>query len=321
MATEYYREPGTMPPRNRHLGLSRSGLKLRVSCQATGAVHLLEGPQAYVLPWCDGEADEVSVAEALERKFPGVSLEQTLAELADLGLLVPAHLPKRHRSLVQALGQETLVYLRSSGTAHLLNGPAARVYQACDGETPVEDVAAELGEGGRELVWLTLETLRTHKLVPEKHAAPELRSRRDALKTLGKTAAVLPLVSSLLVPRPAMAQSCFEEDFNAEVFCPDPGDPPNRCQPCCPGGSTATTFACGTVCGDGCACFCMQARQCAGNDCTVGSCLDDSEAGGTICVGDDNFSTPGVLQRNCNAARTAAGVAGESIYACCEGCS
>lgn len=233
-------------------------------------------------------------------------------------------MPARHPALYQDVGDEMVVYLTASQEAHGLNRTAALVYRLCDGRTPMSAVMAELGERGEDLLWLALDRLARSGLIKgHPQPPPTSRSRRKLLKALGQ-AALIPAVSSILVSRPASAISCFSEN-QATNPCPDPGDPPSGCLPCCTTGGAPVSY-CSEACPGGCSCFCFQVRQCAGLDCTAGNCLGDTPVASgatTICTEDIsvNCVPPGMCQRNCDAARTAAGLAGETAYACCEGCT
>jgi hypothetical protein len=111
--------------------------------------------------------------------------------------------------LVHDVGDEVIVYDRSNDRAHRLNPTAARVWRALDGRKTVDQLAATLGvEAG--LVRLAVTDLAgAHLLAGE---VPEL-SRRRALRKVAAVAAagvMLPMVSSITAPTPAMAQSATQ---------------------------------------------------------------------------------------------------------------
>src|SRR5947209_16684541 len=103
---------------------------------------------------------------------------------------------------VRELPDETLIYDRLRHKAHCLNATASLVWRHCDGQTSVDALAGlvtrERGaRGAAEVVTLALEQLAGRHLLdlaPAPLAAAERQSRRDALKKLAVTAAVLPLV-------------------------------------------------------------------------------------------------------------------------------
>jgi hypothetical protein len=117
----------------------------------------------------------------------------------------------RHdRLLVERLGDETLVYDLDRHQAHCLNRTAAAVWSACDGERDVAAIARYLGrempDSSVDLVEVALARLaRAHLLTEAGDAMP----RRAALRRLSVTAALLPIISSIIVPEPAQAASCF----------------------------------------------------------------------------------------------------------------
>jgi hypothetical protein len=125
---------------------------------------------------------------------------------------------RRDDLLVEALGDELIVYDVERHRAHSLNGPAALVWRHCDGRTTIEDLALllqrELGLPSDErLVRLALDRLGEAHLLRERPVGPadEGRlSRRQVVHQLGRAsgmALVLPAVTSLAVPTVAMAQS------------------------------------------------------------------------------------------------------------------
>ncbi len=133
---------------------------------------------------------------------------------------------RRDNMLVQAIGDELVVYDRTVHRAHRLNHTAACVWNHCDGKTSVatlaEQVATECNVPSDEgLVWLALERLgKAGLLVAPVTAAQDARGRRRALRRIGKAAAatlLMPVVASLTAPTPAMAQSgpCV----HANPFC------------------------------------------------------------------------------------------------------
>lgn len=219
---------------------------------------------------------------------------------------MPETMPQRYPAFSERVGEETLVFVPSSHQAHLLNDLASRVYECCDSR-PLDEVEAELGE---EALWLALRELSSRKLVPE-------TSRREFLKK----AAVLSLVTSVLIPEPAMAASC--------VAIPSPGcpvlsDPPDSCLPCC-----GPSGGCITDCPDCSVCTCLQFRSCFADQTTPcdlsGICPTDI-AVNHLCVGSPGGRTlcatnPAVCQETCDFARSEAVLAGSPLYACCRGCS
>jgi hypothetical protein len=116
---------------------------------------------------------------------------------------------KTERLIVREIDGETLVYDRNRDAASCLNEFAARVWRECDGETSVATIAAALGED-EPAVWLALHQLTKAQLLTEAIAFPPdlsaAKSRRDIAGRLGWGAAAL--VTSIIAPMPAQAQSC-----------------------------------------------------------------------------------------------------------------
>lgn len=116
--------------------------------------------------------------------------------------------------LIEDVLDEVLVYDLRAQQAHCLNPAAAAIWRACDGCRSVEMLAGAASEalGARcdgDVVRLALEQLRERNLL-EACAPVAWRplSRRELLGGVAVSAIVLPLITSLNAPTPAMAQSC-----------------------------------------------------------------------------------------------------------------
>lgn len=120
--------------------------------------------------------------------------------------------------LVQEVGTELVIYDRKRHVAHSVSQPAAFVWQHCDGQTTIGDLATLLEEElhrpvDEEFIWLILDQLENNSLLRESMKQPgngRRISRRQATQKLGEGALILvvPLVMSLIVPTPTMALSC-----------------------------------------------------------------------------------------------------------------
>ena len=123
--------------------------------------------------------------------------------------------PIHKRGIVVKVGDETLVYQKENHRAHCLNRTAAEVWKLCDGTKTVAKIAAIMSKEsqspvGEELVWLTLRMLsKSGLLVQKKKDAQVLASRRAAMRKIGAAALVLPLMTSILVPKASAAASCL----------------------------------------------------------------------------------------------------------------
>ena len=125
---------------------------------------------------------------------------------------------RQTRMLTVDVGDEVVVYDQDGHQAHRLNRTAALIWRACDGRTDVPALAAGLEHLLRvpidaDVVRLGLDQLAKAGLLqepPEAPAAAVLVTRRALLRKLGQVGTVallLPVVSSLVVPTAAMAQS------------------------------------------------------------------------------------------------------------------
>lgn len=112
--------------------------------------------------------------------------------------------------------------------AHALNETAARVWIECDGQRTVQEIARRVSDAlgqpvTEDVVQLALQQLDRAGLmdaVPVAAASAAV-TRRTALASLGRGAAaavLLPVVTTLVLPTPAMAHSAAQDD------CPGGGD-------------------------------------------------------------------------------------------------
>jgi hypothetical protein len=131
--------------------------------------------------------------------------------------------------VVQAVGDQLLVYDLARHLAHSLNGVAAAVWRRCDGTRTVAELTTALGAAGPPLpaaaVRYALAELGRARLLTAP-VGPAGVTRRDLLRRLGPAAAV-PLVLSLAAPTPATAQSPPESSNEPPVvtslsLTPDP---------------------------------------------------------------------------------------------------
>jgi hypothetical protein len=86
------------------------------------------------------------------------------------------------------------------------------VWQHCDGVHSVRDLALlaqdQLGASpSTELVEMTLSTLEKAHLLSQPVPLRHRLNRREVLKSLGVAAAVLPAITTIIAPEPALAQS------------------------------------------------------------------------------------------------------------------
>ncbi len=130
-------------------------------------------------------------------------------------------LPKARQEdlVVEVLPDETLVYDLKRDKAHCLNPTAALVWNRCDGDTSVSELAAlletEFGVPADDsVVWMALDRLGREHLLEDRVELPREAasySRREMMRTLGRVAGLtllLPAVSSIVAPLAAQAGSC-----------------------------------------------------------------------------------------------------------------
>ncbi|ETW97225.1 MAG: hypothetical protein ETSY1_23515 [Candidatus Entotheonella factor] len=157
---------------------------------------------------------------------------------------------RRDELLIYEMEDELFVYTLHDDGAHGLNPVAAAVFRACDGSRSVSEIAQVLHQTFEipqnetlALTALTLDRLTEAGLLEPGygHAEP---TRRELLRRLGKfatvSAALMPVISSITAPTPAMAQSgCLTLGTPCNVFddqcCPGltcrAVAGPNTCQP------------------------------------------------------------------------------------------
>lgn len=118
--------------------------------------------------------------------------------------------------VVQELENELLIYDLRTDKAFCLNETSALIWQTCDGTKSVSEISREISEKvnspvSENLVWLALDQLSKDDLLSDRQPVVSKfdgLSRREIIKKVGLTSMVaLPLISSLVSPRAAMAQS------------------------------------------------------------------------------------------------------------------
>jgi hypothetical protein len=126
--------------------------------------------------------------------------------------------PKARRTdiIAKDFDRECLLLDEQTLRVHELNATATSVWRHADGNSSVADLAAAMSAdtglpADNEIVELALEQLSTAGLLEAPPCAADRQiSRRQITKRLGLTGALavlLPLVSSIAAPTPAMASS------------------------------------------------------------------------------------------------------------------
>ncbi len=180
---------------------------------------------------------------------------------------------RKSNIVVQDFGNEILIYDLTENKAFNLNETSAMVWQLCDGNKTVSDIAGNLS--GRfdspisaDFVWFALEQLKKDNLLEN---ASEVSidfgglSRREVVSKVGfATLVALPMISSLIAPMAIHAQS----------NCGASSDRPNGC-PC------TTQAQCATRC-------CSSTpRTCVtpGTKASGTPCIANCECASTMCAG------------------------------------
>jgi hypothetical protein len=125
--------------------------------------------------------------------------------------------PKRREMLSREVMNELLIYDHTTHRGHCLNSVAAVVWRACDGDTTVPEmvriVRAHVDAAIDEpVVELALSKLAKAGLLLGETVPLEIKtiSRREVVRRVGTIAVIgLPVVTSMLMPTPARAASCF----------------------------------------------------------------------------------------------------------------
>jgi hypothetical protein len=123
--------------------------------------------------------------------------------------------PKRFEMLSREVLDELLIYDHITYRGHCLNQTAALVWKACDGRTTVPEITRMLQQVDpgmdEQVAYFALGKLKKAGLLTEE-SLPETTkiSRRDLVRRAGGIAVLaIPVVTSMLMPTPARAASCF----------------------------------------------------------------------------------------------------------------
>lgn len=147
---------------------------------------------------------------------------------------------KTSEILVQELENELLIYNLKTNQAFCLNETSAIIYQLCDGTKTVAEISRTLNKNlkqsiSEDLIWLTLDSFKKDNLLEE---SDEFKinfnglTRRQVIKKIGfATMIALPIVSSVVAPSAAMAQSGGTAALFAACTT-NPDCASGACQPC-----------------------------------------------------------------------------------------
>lgn len=126
-------------------------------------------------------------------------------------------LARQEGLVVQQMPDEVLIYDLDRHKAFCLNQTAALVWQHCDGQTSVEQIAQRLEKElqtpiSMDVVYLALDSFSKDQLLEERVMLPvEMGlNRREVMRRIGlATAVALPLVASIIAPTAAHAVTCI----------------------------------------------------------------------------------------------------------------
>lgn len=210
--------------------------------------------------------------------------------------------PKQKSGLItQPLGDELLIYDTASDRALYLNPTVSRVFEMCQGELSVEQMADSLksrleGDDLHGTVEESLAQLEEQSLLEEGFSA----SRRTFLKA---AAAMAPLILAVSAPSPAMAQSgnaCITH-ASCSALCTTlscyGGSANSPCNPCHLGNSSFDNTT--AVCTGNSYCMRLWVLNTSG-----ATCRDDSPRDpGLVNFSCEPEHPDGHWHRNCNTAR------------------
>jgi DNA-binding MarR family transcriptional regulator len=141
--------------------------------------------------------------------------------------------------IVEELHDEILIYDTDADRAHSLSPEAAKVWRACNGKTPVEQLSSRLGLD-QETVDRALAELDSCELLEVKPSVvADGSTRREVtlkLAKVGAAATAAPLILSVVAPTPAMAVTlaqCLQAGIQAGNDCGGGGDGCKSIGCCC----------------------------------------------------------------------------------------
>lgn len=183
----------------------------------------------------------------------------------------------RQELILERINDELVVFDSSTNMAYTLNRTAALVFQMCDGETEVAEMARRLkeslsSEASVGLVQLTLEELSNAGLLAEEPNSKSM-TRRRLLSALPVAAASLPVILSLAVPHPAAAASlptCLSGPVTIAEVC-------IACGSTCPGTDVKVDL------------FLFGNKTCAGSPTASNFIVDCDGSTGSVCS--DTFAS------------------------------
>jgi hypothetical protein len=108
--------------------------------------------------------------------------------------------------VTEAAGDELLVYVQATNTAHALSTDATAVWKCCDGQNSAKDIARRVGLE-KTRVGQALDELSAAGLIEEPPPGISRRALYKRIAKLGAAAVSAPLIYSVAIPAPSVAQS------------------------------------------------------------------------------------------------------------------
>ena len=165
--------------------------------------------------------------------------------------------------VIQEAAGETLVYDLVKNKAFCLNETCASVWKKCDGTLGIGEIAVAMSKEigttvSNDVVFLALEELKKNEIVSDfdgEYPQFDGLSRRDVIRKVGFASMIaLPVVSSIVAPKAAFAQSCVGAGTVAPgtsvgiIACPRPGPLCTDCTAfdanCCSGTANVNSGSC-----------------------------------------------------------------------------
>jgi hypothetical protein len=121
-------------------------------------------------------------------------------------------LARSENLLIRELPEELILFDQQTKLAHCLNKTAALVWNWCDGQTTVAQIATNISRQtpvSVEAIWLALQQLDKAHLLVEQLPVSTGISRRELARRVGLTALIaVPLVTSMISPYVAESATC-----------------------------------------------------------------------------------------------------------------
>ena len=119
---------------------------------------------------------------------------------------------KQKQVISRVVGKELVIYEEQSHTAHCLNEVAREIWLTCEQDRSATQVLHVLRSQyptiGEDSIAAALDSLVSAGLLEETPIAEDIsHSRRQAVRKIISAAAVLPVITSILVPPACAAQS------------------------------------------------------------------------------------------------------------------